>query len=330
MATRDSSIGCWVMGVISVVLLGLLFIYGRPYFDLLDRSHGIEANSKQNLHSIQLALERYAVDHEGPYPLWLSGGSFVAGTAGQIDERYLADPLITESYMPKYPRNPFMRVTGSKAAEKLRKLQDALQDPLRPDDTASMLPPAYRFGADCDIMGSVLADPRFSEILAGTDAAGNPVKQRTGSDVIYPCWDVEAMPQKQYWLQGQFFYKASGPVIAVRDQATGELAIPEFQAEMYMLGGFGSVKTKGQDVLGEEPLITLDDGSSDEWLLWKYTGLEIPGMANRQASPFGMFPDAADGMSTLRFGNPNGIADQVIMVLTAGENENLFTERKTK
>jgi hypothetical protein len=329
---RGVAAGRWVMGITGFLIVTFLIFWMAPLFFGNHRFPQYqETETKANLHSIQLALERYAVDNEGPYPLWISGGSYVDGSKGQIDDSLAQDPLIFGSYMPKFPRNPFSRSsTGRQLTSALEQLQQELGDPLGPDTTKSMLPPVYRFGSDYSLMGSVLADPRFAERLAGTDTDGNPVMKRTGADVIYPCWDVEARPDKQYWLQGQFFYKAMGQVIAAGDQQAGELTMPLMQPDMYMLGGFGSVRTKGQDVLGEEQTVTVAGNPDRPLQYWNYTGLEVPGFEQRQASPFGDNTAAGNDDAPFRFGNPNGIADQVIMVLTAGENESMALRERTE
>lgn len=319
------------MAFLSILLLAVLAMAVLTPNISRTRHKAGEAETKSNLHSIQLAVERYAVDHEGPYPLWISGGSYTEGNERPIDERYIADPLITEGYMPKFPANPFNQTNRARGQQlMLSELQELLQDPLRPNELAPLAAPAYRFGNDYSLMGNVLADPRFAERLSGTDADGKPLMKLTGTDVIYPCWDAEARPEKQYWLQGQFFYKAWGQVIAVGDQAAGELATPVMQADMYMLGGYGSVKTKGQDVLGEEQTVTVAGDPDRPLKYWNYTGLEVPGFDHRQASPFGDNSTARDMDAPFKFGNPNGIRDQVIMVLTAGENESMALRERTE
>ncbi|MCH7472935.1 hypothetical protein IIA79_08300 [bacterium] len=56
-----------------------------------------EAEVKVNLHSIQLALERYATDSPGNvYPLTIRGGDAIQGE----------DELSNNGYMPSYPVNP--------------------------------------------------------------------------------------------------------------------------------------------------------------------------------------------------------------------------------
>ena len=105
------------------------------------RNSAREAEVKSNIHAIQIALERYAVDSGGIYPTFLVGGERAgniltsyrdhkgngisvfpkdgitpfARTAEENlavaddGQRFLMDPLIQFGYMADYPVNPFAR-----------------------------------------------------------------------------------------------------------------------------------------------------------------------------------------------------------------------------
>ncbi len=82
-----------------------------------------EAEVKSNIHAIQIALERYAVDSGGYYPYMLYGGdasdTFVMGSDDSIDYNSGTinkplhpgdlDALIKFGYLAQYPDNPFTR-----------------------------------------------------------------------------------------------------------------------------------------------------------------------------------------------------------------------------
>lgn len=148
--------------LVVIVIIGILVAIALPNFiKIKDKAR--EAEVKQNLHAIQLALERYSTDNDGNYPFFLYGGDavFNAGTralpgcpqpqAGfcwnsavpnhafdmfciggirwhykvgsdsngntvswnewkdnpQSIQETFGDSLAYESYMPKYPTNPF-------------------------------------------------------------------------------------------------------------------------------------------------------------------------------------------------------------------------------
>lgn len=59
--------------LVVIVIIGILVAIALPNFiKIKDKAR--EAEVKQNLHSIQLAVERYATDTEGNYPYFLYGG----------------------------------------------------------------------------------------------------------------------------------------------------------------------------------------------------------------------------------------------------------------
>ncbi|MEZ5339542.1 MAG: hypothetical protein R3F46_14930 [bacterium] len=230
MTNQSSNTGRWLMAVISVaVVAGIILIAVPMVFGNHRYPQYQESEVKQNLHAIQLAVERYAVDSEGSYPQWISGGSHAPGSLGGPEAAYIADVLIREGYMPSYPANPFAR-TGQARNETrraVREMQELLLDPLRPVEAGDMAAPAYRFGKDYELMGNVLADPRFAEVIVGVDSDGKPVRKRTGADVVYRCWDIEELDKPQYWLQGQFMYKSFGAIVLIREK--GENAMRNIQ-----------------------------------------------------------------------------------------------------
>ncbi len=140
--------------LVVIVIIGILVAIALPNFIKI-KDKAKEAEVKQNLHSIQLAVERYATDMSGNYPFFLFGGDslinigtsnniFGAGMAYFTADWYLpfdafafapdqyawtyqdgtsageaavlngevesgwGDTLQYESYMSKYPRNPFV------------------------------------------------------------------------------------------------------------------------------------------------------------------------------------------------------------------------------
>jgi len=72
--------------LVVIVIIGILVAIALPNFIKI-KDKAKEAEVKQNLHSIQLAIERYAVDAEGEYPYFLWGGtaSFNIGSVGNAN-----------------------------------------------------------------------------------------------------------------------------------------------------------------------------------------------------------------------------------------------------
>jgi prepilin-type N-terminal cleavage/methylation domain-containing protein len=72
--------------LVVVVIIGILVAIALPNFiKIKDKAR--EAEVKQNLHAIQLAIERYATDEDGNYPFFLYGGEslFNIGTINGVN-----------------------------------------------------------------------------------------------------------------------------------------------------------------------------------------------------------------------------------------------------
>ena len=108
--------------LVVIVIIGILAAMALPNF-VKAREKAKEAEVKSNIHSIQIALERYAVDTGGEYPLILYGGDWTDTFATYrsyeqfppIDwEDYPpfrgdVDTLLEFGYLGQYPQNPFYR-----------------------------------------------------------------------------------------------------------------------------------------------------------------------------------------------------------------------------
>jgi prepilin-type N-terminal cleavage/methylation domain-containing protein len=121
--------------LVVIVIIGILVAIALPNFIKI-KDKAKEAEVKQNLHAIQLAIERYAVDSEaGFYPMVSMGGDWTdsyavwqswatqqnLSTAGVNPGRlpitfapqWRGDTLIMEAYLGSYPQNPFNKQGGS-------------------------------------------------------------------------------------------------------------------------------------------------------------------------------------------------------------------------
>ena len=115
--------------LVVIVIIGILAAMALPNF-IKAREKAKEAEVKSNIHAIQIALERYAVDTGGFYPLMLYGGDITDTFVklGSPDdpltgESYYLPPeepgyasfpgdldvLIQFGYLAQYPNNPFQR-----------------------------------------------------------------------------------------------------------------------------------------------------------------------------------------------------------------------------
>lgn len=72
--------------LVVIVIIGILVAIALPNFIKI-KDKAKEAEVKQNLHAIQLALERYSTDEDGTYPYYLYGGEalFNIGSANGVN-----------------------------------------------------------------------------------------------------------------------------------------------------------------------------------------------------------------------------------------------------
>lgn len=109
--------------LVVIVIIGILAAMALPNF-VEARKKAKEAEVKSNIHSIQVALERYGVDSGGVYPLMLYGGdntdSFTTRKTPDFQDSsgmrqgYSefdgdVDILLEYGYLSQYPKNPFQR-----------------------------------------------------------------------------------------------------------------------------------------------------------------------------------------------------------------------------
>jgi len=127
--------------LVVIVIIGILAAIALPNF-IKARNKAREAEVKSNIHAIQIALERYAVDSGGVYPSFMVGAerqsniikmsidlrtngvsmwptygmspfARTSDPAYEVDAtehiRMTMDPLIQFGYLSEYPTNPFAR-----------------------------------------------------------------------------------------------------------------------------------------------------------------------------------------------------------------------------
>jgi type II secretory pathway pseudopilin PulG len=301
-----------------VGFVGVLAAIALPNFiQIKDKAK--EAEVKQNLHTIQLAVERFEVDRDRDYPQYLIGGSTrysasinpeasaFSGTKDSPDKSKVSDILLREGYLDEYPANPFTR-NGVAIHQLQENLPTALAgaDMLRNGTSTGQF--GTRFGPTCELMGNVLADPRYTKwnMKTGKAGVGN---QPTYADMEYQFWDMWAGKKPLPYLPGQFFYKSAGKLTQKEAaKSSNQPVIPGWTMK-YILGGYGSVRTKGKDVLGDELPIQVEGKE-----LWVWTRSSLGG---KGGSPFS--PASDDSMNQLSYENPNGVRDALIILLTNGE-----------
>jgi prepilin-type N-terminal cleavage/methylation domain-containing protein len=363
--------------LVVITIIGILAAIALPnYIKAKDKAK--EAEVKANCHTIQIALERYATDHSGAYPNLILGGD----TRGwderngnwvliynDEDERPPRDPLIHYAYVSSYPDNAF--VDPGEGLTSVINWTSAYVE-LGAGDV--------RFGFTGEVMGNTLNDPRY----LWTDP-GQPSRLRYtmvitpshymgildgSSPAPFYCmggmaqWvrgdlssnNLEAQQIMAFW-PGEFFYRSGGDFFVANkismDQSTYQYiwAWPYIRVNKYMLGGYGSPRTHGMDVIrlsvkngetasmpskggingyisGEYYQDHLDierDASHPDYdIQVTYSNPECFGGGQRDLMP--QFPYEQAGTKAWMFGAPDGFRDGVILVLTSGSDSAKFTE----
>ncbi len=311
-----------IIGLIAAVLLpNLLHVKDKAK----------EAEVKQNLHSIQLACESYAVDKEGDYPAYLVGGSGIYLSAAApctpalipslkaLPASAFADPILRGGYFDEYPRNPFTK-DGTAVQQLQNNIDGFHKDPAR----SLAAEPTYgtRFGPYGRMMGNVLADSRYPRWNSKTQQAGLTGDLPTYADVEYRFWDLWANKKPAPYLPGEFFYKSAGPIDSSGgstqrfvEASTKHPILPETIDE-YMLGAYGGAYSKGKDIIGDETPIKWNTKTKG---IWPWTR-SVSGKG-LQGSPYisAGVHDMGSWTDQVLFGNPNGVPDGLILVVTSGE-----------
>jgi len=357
--------------LVVIVIIGILAAIALPnYIKVKEKAK--EAEVKSNLHNIQLSIERFAVDTEGAYPNYLIGGE--AKYADQVNTgasanaflnitvcdptEGVSDPLLRKGYVDSYPRNPFTRngISVHQLQNNLSTAQATVgsfsisgSDPLRNGDgewNSTQIALGTRFGSYCTTMGSVLAEPRFALWVYPHPQDGTYEERPTFANVEYRFWDMWRSNKPLPFLPGQFFFKGAGPIVAVGTETAQNEPILPTEIDQYVLGGYGGIRTKGKDPLGEEAQIqyTTGNASGRNWIagagenvlrqpppppgggggnvgdlqIWPWTRSQTA-VDSLMGSPYSP-AKVGDSNEQLMYGNPNAVRDGIVIVLTAGED----------
>ncbi len=259
--------------LVVIVIIGILVAIALPNFIKI-KDKAKEAEVKQNLHAIQLAIERYSVDsNAGFYPYFLFGGdwtdSYVVwqewadynGLDGPGHPKYavsgewyaaepdVGDSLVMESYMPSYPQNPFKKIKAGSLLPIIRHVGFGIDG--NPQLTR------YVGGSDSNSMYECFGPTRYNDPQFGAQTiVGDAWVHHIFNN---PPYDTFASSDKSSgsggavdWnsqsgnstLVGNFSYfprpnneKIPWVIINMRSDVAG-----------YTLAGYGSVRTPGQDV----------------------------------------------------------------------------------
>lgn len=360
--------------MVVIVIIGIIAGIALPSYTKI-KNKAKEAEVKAGIHNIQLSVERFAVDNHGDYPAYLIGGDNASlvlpedvdfgnvPVTTQTDPAFASDPMIREGYVDAYPANPF--ISNSKAVQRFQK---GVGDPLRNSFTVSNKS-GTRFGPHGNLLGNTLCEARYIYWTTHGDDFSSEEAHHTWADIQYEFYDVWQGNESKPYLPGSFFYKSMGEIMGSPDKQSrrdvidingkntilphnnrDDVTIP-LSRSMYMLGAWGSINTKGQDVLGEEPLVIFQHKevqrrrSASQFTFFfdpMTQSYDMPAVGRNDnkielmgippwtrgvnkghvgplwGSPFGASMHGFDQMS---MGNANGVRDAVILVLMSGTTD---------
>ena len=385
--TRSEDRGFTLIELLVVItIIGILAAIALPnYIKAKDKAR--ESEVKANLHTIQIALERYATDHSGQYPKMIWGGDEKGWT--QVEEvgcRTMwpsehppfdgtnetsaappLDPLIHKGYMHAYPRNAFLN--DGEGLSTIVRWTGPSPCVLGDGDP--------RFGYSGELMGNIIEDPKYLWLgpnrLSRTQncfldeatgyyvgmvnnrtpvnpfyaMGGIPEWERISSDVSYgyAISDLDSGVVLKVWWPGEFFYRSGGTYQLPQNFLFEDLSNPNMRyiwdfnytrIDRYFLGGFGSQRTDGLDVIR----ITDEEGSAIDNLLGYsgggyyephpnyprtestrilFSSPEVFGGGERGRMPY--FPYLDPATEDWLYSAPDGYRDGVILVLTSGTDD---------
>jgi prepilin-type N-terminal cleavage/methylation domain-containing protein len=303
--------------LVVIVIIGVLVAIALPNF-LKVKEKAREAETKQNLHSIQIALERYATDSDGGnYPFWIAGGDWTDSWVLNVtyrernitDEDIAALPpgkqdleiapdgfgcsMIMDGYLSESPRNAFI-ISNRKGSNIANRTISHINNA----SFATNMLRSQVGGVNNNLMVEILGPPIAQRIAFGGDLFVQP---------IYPFGDAYTkLPTtwNEYGnnsLVGNFLYYAffADPLHKwIYYNLTSEPA-------GYHLCGFGARASAGMDVYDRNanwPGRFRTTNCTDP----PYLGLPCP-----------TNPNTPNGINETR-GGPDGIKDGVIVVLDSG------------
>lgn len=332
------------LGTIALVLgvLGFTLLLVMAMDEATDAKAATRlGQAKQNLHEIQLSVERFWVDCEN-YPPYLIGGgrdytTTVDPSAGKPfdgilvlnDLTQVPDPLVRQGYL-NYPSNPFMLREGDSDYHtriEIHALQLAIPgggaDPLRNGEGGAAATCGTRFGQFCQTMGQVLADPRYPQVYYSQYELPPAQPYPSYAGVGYPFWDIWAGAEPKPYLPGEFFYKSNGWLRSDAAATSAQGPVAPVKPNGYIMGVYGPLTEKGIDVIGAEQQVVGWTPGADGKLGWDTAGTQVWPWTRSTSAP-GQYdgcpylPGKPGAQMQYEYGNPNGVRDAIVMTLTDG------------
>ncbi len=254
--------------LVVIVIIGILVAIALPNF-IKVREKAKEAEVKQNLHSIQLAVERYSTDNaNGNYPNYILGGDWT--DSWTINQQYFffagldqvaypawktggpqyctdgnGDYLIMEGYMPTYPKNPFVK-QGNLVARRL------IHDMMWHSNRVGTTMPRLVGGDDNTKMVEVFGPPPawiFAMVGMGGDMRViPPYPDLQNADGLWQNRGLKDVTAAEYRQPGSRLLVGNFSYFARLNQQCWILWNGSHDVAGYTLAAYGTLKNLGQDV----------------------------------------------------------------------------------
>jgi len=286
--------------LVVITIIGILAAIALPnYIKAKDKAKEVEA--KSNLHTIQIAVERYNTDHK-EYPPFLLGGDSdgwlywhakwneATPNPDAVANAWVQDPLVEYDYMVSYPENPFVDAgDGNLIIESTNCGIDA--DPQQGDGDP-------RFGYKGNIMGNGLDDPNFFQNAhinlpysrvetkrtldrgGACDPTGYGFPSNASTDYHdYPGyyynfggrfnWD-NGSTIYTFW-PGNFFYRSATDIQPARKGWSWPYPNTNYQGHIlrYMLGVWGAQRNPGIDIIRLQTVTPVKESDGPEDIYWR-------------------------------------------------------------
>jgi prepilin-type N-terminal cleavage/methylation domain-containing protein len=268
--------------LVVITIIGILAAIALPnYIKAKDKAK--EAEVKANLHTLQVAVERYMVD-QARYPSFLLGGDTEGWTkwhntwdesnppVDQPSNNLVQDVLVQYGYITSYPKNPFVN-DGMSIIQSTAAVGTGPGGAFQPGDGDP------RFGFNGTVMGNGLDDPAYWESrLIGVPPVQTSLIEikRTLQPAAVSKLGFLEPPLGVHWMMGgRKAFDADGKVITVAVFWPGNFfyrglfdhplerkgwtwydpgTVPGgAKMDRYIMGGYGSTRSTGMDVIRLEP-----------------------------------------------------------------------------
>lgn len=311
--------------LVVIVIIGILAAIALPNF-IKARNKAREAEVKSNIHAIQIALERYAVDSGGVYPPFLVGAERnsniikmsvdLAGNGvsqfpthgmtpfakvndpalaiGPNGLRMLMDPLVQFGYLSEYPVNPFARRdTGMWNSASINNTGMTGVFPYGGEHGDKMFDLGFGWGdtPQTDYVLYTTESIEESEAQSSDDVFSDPDLDSPGNFYYHPIFNDQ--------IPVYFHYAANYTAIIDSSVEFSNLGIMADEAAGYLLYGYGAAGDRD----------TLVEGGLDYFNRMPER-TNLPSESNIEDFPPGVALDTSVGIANQQRGETTGYPSQ--------------------